>query len=668
MQLPINIACVALNFQRLDEEAMNDLSNAYLNNDPETISKFKEQVGFPVEQFAIIEKCNAVILVLCYQEDLSKDLVRGRVLDTWDRLSRGGIIKAIRHIKFFENDEALKYIGECAIGLHSVTVGDSQVLAQIHDSLQDAADFQPGSPTLSLINIWIKELAAEVKLRTNIFSGNTSLERIAAERINREIEKSGKIALVGYGKAGRLIAKILSKEFHYHLKIANRSPEALDGLRNERDMDIVDFKDYAKIIDSSCIIFAITLNEETRKHADEFLLHLKESSSRPKFIIDFSSPPLLRNNADIRIVDIKDLSQEANENLNKRKLEINKTREIVNKYLDNISNDLKREIGKMSLNKLRKDTVFKLDSEKLRLIKIRNDVNKSIRDYFEKLEFIEVTTPYIVGISTDPPKVDSGGTIDVIWQDGSKAFLRQSNQIYKQMIVVSGLQKIYEIGPFWRAEATQSYRHLQEVIGLDVEFSKPKGLDEIYGLAYSIILDVKNNIDKIYGARDNGLILPDMESLPVITYQEAVDILNSKGHGIVLGEDLGLVGEAKLGQIIKREKNSDVFVIKNYPDTIKKFYTKKIEGGLTETFDIIMSGWELASGAIRETDRATIEKSMYLSGISPIDYDFYLSIVDGSSPHGGFGLGIDRLVAKMLDLEIVSDAVVFPRTFNRLIP
>ena len=156
--------------------------------------------------------------------------------------------------------------------------------------------------------------------------------------------------------------------------------------------------------------------------------------------------------------------------------------------------------------------------------------------------------------------------------------------------------------------------------------------------------------------------------MPIITYAEAVNILNSKGCYITFGEDLGLIGEAKLGQIIKKEHNSDAFIVKDYPDSIKKFYTKKTKGGTTETFDIIISGWELVSGAIRETNRSVIENSMRLSGIDTTDYNFYLSIVDGSVSHGGFCLGIDRLIAKLLDLEMVSDAVVFPRTFKNLIP
>ena len=236
------------------------------------------------------------------------------------------------------------------------------------------------------------------------------------------------------------------------------------------------------------------------------------------------------------------------------------------------------------------------------------------------------------------------------------------------MIVASGLSKIYEIGPFWRSETNQSYRHLQETIGLDVEFSQPESVEEIYGLAYSVIVEVKNHIQKIYKIKNKNFVIPDFSSVPIITYKEAVDTLNLKGHHIAFGEDLGLTGELKLGQIIKRRYNSDIIVIKNYPDTIKKFYTKKIGNGLTETFDIILSGWEIVSGAIRETDRSVVEKSMNLSGINPQNYDFYLSIIDNSISHGGFGLGVDRLIAKILGLEMVTDAVVFPRTFKTLIP
>ena len=668
MTIPIKITCVSLNFQRLDDMALNALFNAQLDFNSEAISTFKQSLGFPVEQISIIKKCNAIIIVFCYFEKFSNDFVRSRVLSTWDKLSKGGIIKSIRHIKFFEDIEALKYLGECSVGLHSVTLGDSQVLSQINDALRSAAAIQPENPTLHLISSWLKKISYEVKLRTNLCQGNTSMERIATERINRIFEKQEKITLIGFGKSGKLIAKIITEEMGYCLKIANRSAGALSEIKGSNDIKVVDLHNYSEIIDSACIVFAVDSNEHTIEYFKELSRYLNKSVFKPKLLIDLGSPSIIKEEVGINTFTIKDISIEANKIITKRNLEINKARDIINKNCNILIESLNKEIGKIILNKQKNEVDCKLNDSKLNLFKVRNDAYKTIRKSLDKLDFIEVTTPCVVGVSTDPPKVDKGGAIDVFWQRGVKAFLRQSNQLYKQMIVASGLPKIYEIGPFWRAETDQSYRHLQESIGLDVEFSNPKKLEELYKLAYSIILNTKNKIWNIYKIKNKNLILPEIDSVPVITYNEAINILNSKGYCITFGEDLGLIGEAELGQIIKKERKSDVFIVINYPDTIKKFYTKKIGEGNTETFDIILSGWELASGAIRENNRIAIEKSMRLSGINPAEYNFYLSIIDGSLTHGGFCLGIDRLIAKLLNLELISEAVVFPRTFNKLIP
>jgi len=236
------------------------------------------------------------------------------------------------------------------------------------------------------------------------------------------------------------------------------------------------------------------------------------------------------------------------------------------------------------------------------------------------------------------------------------------------MIVASGLPKIYEIGPFWRAEESTSYRHLLESIGLDVEVASPKNLEALYELAYNTIRTAFLAINEQLNIKESHLLIPTFEEVPVLRYSEAVALLQSRGFNIKYGSDLGLVGESKLGQIMKKEHSSDVLIIKEYPDTIKKFYTKKRSNGETETFDIIVDGWEFVSGAIRNTDRRNIEKSMLLSGISASSYAFYLSIVDRAVPHGGFCLGIDRLVAKALDKETVAEATAFPRTTERLIP
>jgi aspartyl-tRNA synthetase len=269
-------------------------------------------------------------------------------------------------------------------------------------------------------------------------------------------------------------------------------------------------------------------------------------------------------------------------------------------------------------------------------------------------------------VSTDPPRVDKGGMIEVIWPRGERAFLRQSNQLYKQMVIASGMDKIFEIGPFWRAETENSFRHLQETIGLDVEISNPKNLNTIIDLAYSIICD------SYYQMKEMSLPLAELNlpknKPPIISYKEAVDLLNSNGFSCSYGSDLGVIGEAKLGEVIKKKKDSDIFVISHYPSNIKKFYTKQGTSFLTETFDIILCGWELVSGAIRENNRKKIEYSMKLANINVADYAFYLSIVDNSVGHGGFGLGLDRLIAKFLDIAVIDNCVPFPRTFEKLIP
>src|SRR3989344_6322779 len=278
MTMPIKIACASLNFQRLDNMALNALSDAYLSNDAEEILNFKENVGFPIEQFVIIEKCNAMILVFCYYEEFSNDYIRSRILDTWDKLSRGGIVDSLRHVKFFEDIDAIKYLGECSIGLHSVTLGDSQVLSQMCNALQAAAVVQPENPTFSILIFWFKSLASEVKLRTSLFVGNTSLERIATEIIDLKIKKGEKISLIGFGKSGRLIVKILNEELGYHLKIANRTEAALIEIKKKKNIEIVSLDNYAEILNSTCVVLAIDSNEETRKYAVGLLAHLGKAN------------------------------------------------------------------------------------------------------------------------------------------------------------------------------------------------------------------------------------------------------------------------------------------------------------------------------------------------------------------------------------------------------
>ena len=505
----------------------------------------------------------------------------------------------------------------------------------------------------------MKSLIKEIRLKTNIFAGNTSIERILSELIVKKIPKNNARGLIiGYGQSGKLIAKILNTENNIPLYIANRKKVDVkrEGL-DEKSVKYLSFNKAKSVNDITFCIIALNYNKNTKKIVSEIINKIK--NKKTILLADITTPALINDSIDF--INISYLSKIANKNIQIRVQENNRVRKIIKKQLKYIVDSINLYIGREYI-KTQKNLQIEIDKEKIDLAIKRNKIIQTIRSFLHKEGFLEVTTPYIVGFLTDPAKVDNGGVIKVDLRNGVPSFLRQSNQIYKQILIISGMKKIYEIGPFWRKEESDSYRHLLETIGLDIEMRNPEKLSDLYGLACEVI---KNAYDRC--SFEKHLIIPKIKNIPVLTYQEAIELLKSNGEQILYGNDLGLVGEMNLGRIIYKKYNSHIFIIKNYPDTIKKFYAKDCGNGLTETFDIILDGWEVVSGAIRQTNASKIRRSMMISNINIQDYEFYISLVNKAVRHGGFGMGIDRLVAKILNLNMVQDAVLFPRTYKKLI-
>jgi aspartyl/asparaginyl-tRNA synthetase len=208
---------------------------------------------------------------------------------------------------------------------------------------------------------------------------------------------------------------------------------------------------------------------------------------------------------------------------------------------------------------------------------------------------------------------------------------------------------------------------LEESIGLDVELSNPS-LQDLYNLACSVISRAASALSSSIIGTLSDIRLPTRADTPVLEYSDAIDALNASGLKIPFGQDLGVYGEARLGWLIKKKHDSDIVIVQHYPDTVKKFYTLRNEQGLTETFDVVLRGWEVVSGALRETNVRSMKRRMILSGLVPAEYEFYISIVKGAPPHGGFGMGFDRVVGKLMGFDRIEDAVPFPRAFEKLIP
>jgi glutamyl-tRNA reductase len=234
MNLSSGLVCCTLNYQRLDENALSNLAKAALENSSDFLLRFKQDLGFKSDTIAVVRKCNAVMIIITYQEDLALEYLSGRILHAWDTLSASGIMGFVKDIKFYEGTHALQYLGECAAGIHSVTIGDSQVLAQLMEGLTKG--IHGYSNTLKLIANWLPEVVEECKARTKLLEGNTSLERIASDIIADSVGPQGQCVLLGYGKSGKLVAKILNTEDNLPLVIVNRSPIDVKKRRVERKL------------------------------------------------------------------------------------------------------------------------------------------------------------------------------------------------------------------------------------------------------------------------------------------------------------------------------------------------------------------------------------------------------------------------------------------------
>jgi len=303
--------------------------------------------------------------------------------------------------------------------------------------------------------------------------------------------------------------------------------------------------------------------------------------------------------------------------------------------------------------------------EQRAIFRVRAKLVKVIREFFEKQGFLEVHTPKICGAGAE-----GGATLFKIDYFGQEAFLSQSPQLYKQMLM-AGVPRVYEITPYFRAEKFSTTRHLNESWGVDAEMAFINGPEDIMALLENLICYVFERIGR--EAKEELSLLgvslkPPRRPFKRLTYDEAVEIARSKGASIEYGEDLDTRTEALIGEAMA-EEGFDAYFITEYPWEIKPFYIMRKEGGLSAAFDLDYRGLELASGGQREHRYDKLLENIRLKGLSVESFNFYLEAFKyGMPPHGGFGLGLDRLLMKILGRTNIREVVLFPRDRFRLVP
>ena len=299
------------------------------------------------------------------------------------------------------------------------------------------------------------------------------------------------------------------------------------------------------------------------------------------------------------------------------------------------------------------------------IFKIRNVVVAAVHEFLRAQNFIEVHTPNIIASSSE------GGT-DVfrIKYFEKEAFLAQSPQLYKQMLMATGLDRVYEIAWYFRAEEHNTRRHLNESTAVDLEMAFISDEEDIMKILEDLVYNMwkkasecKDELD-VLGA---NVVLPKLP-FKRNTYDDVIKKLNSKDSKIAWGDDLGTEDEKLLGEIMKGEGHEFYFITK-YPLEAKPFYTMPEGDKYSRGFDLECKGVELASGSQRIHDVELLKERLKTCDLNPKDFESYLKgFRYGMPPHGGFGFGIERFLMELLDIKNIRECILFPRDRTRLTP
>ncbi|MEM0283539.1 MAG: aspartate--tRNA(Asn) ligase [Sulfolobales archaeon] len=305
------------------------------------------------------------------------------------------------------------------------------------------------------------------------------------------------------------------------------------------------------------------------------------------------------------------------------------------------------------------------------IFRVEAAVAMSFREFFVSEGFIEIFTPKIVGGATE-----GGAEVFPILYFDKHAFLAQSPQFYKQMGVIAGFEKVFEIGPVFRAEKHHTVRHLTEYHSIDYEIGFIRDYNDVMDVAEKAFKHVVEDISESSIGRQafkefkiEKPLTPG--SFPRVSLRDLYKILENYGKKIQPGEELDAEGEKAVWRYSLDRYNSDFIFVTDYPWKARPFYTmrRNDDPNYTYGFDLLFRGLEVATGSQREHRYEVLLNQLKEKGLNPDNFWFYLEFFKyGAPPHGGAGIGLERVVMQLLGLDNIREARLLPRDPERLFP
>jgi aspartyl-tRNA synthetase len=297
------------------------------------------------------------------------------------------------------------------------------------------------------------------------------------------------------------------------------------------------------------------------------------------------------------------------------------------------------------------------------VFKVKSRMLHSFRERLCQLGFTEINPPCIVSAATE------GGTeLFPVKYFERKAFLAQSPQLYKQLAVIGGMDKVFMTTPVFRAEKHNTTTHLNELISLDIEMGFADHND-----AMDVLEDVIKRVtsDVMEGCQEELKLLEAKLDVPKKierhTYTDVVELLNKNGNEMAWGADFNREQESKAAELLGEE----IFFITEWPTKSRAFYSMPQEKNpkVCNAFDLMYGGLEIASGAQRIHIPHLLVEQLTSRGLDPKEFDFYVNAFRmGAPPHAGWAVGAERLAMKLCNRSNIRECALFPRDRTRITP
>ncbi|KFK40259.1 hypothetical protein AALP_AA3G351000 [Arabis alpina] len=307
------------------------------------------------------------------------------------------------------------------------------------------------------------------------------------------------------------------------------------------------------------------------------------------------------------------------------------------------------------------------------IFRIQSHVQMAFRELLASKDFIEIHTPKLMAGSSE-----GGSAVFRLDYKGQSACLAQSPQLHKQMAICGDLRRVFEVGPVFRAEDSFTHRHLCEFVGLDVEMDINKHYSELMDLVDELFVCIFTKLNercsKELEAVRNQFPFQPLKFLPKtlrLTFAEGIEMLKEAGEEVDPLKDLNTESERKLGQLVLEKYNTEFYILHRYPLAARPFYTMPCadNADYSNSFDVFIRGEEIISGAQRVHIPELLEERAKEIGIDVTAISTYInSFRYGAPPHGGFGVGLERVVMLFCALDNIRKTSLFPRDPQRLAP